>query len=193
MTTRNSNRRASVPFFLCWLAGLTACGGGGGSGDGDTVKFSDKRPDGSKLSADDRAAADFVTSRLGEHWVKGADGWTTQFQLRNYFGEVLPGTPDMPFQQYRNLEFTIEPEELTESQRLNGADYRGVAEFQNAPVRYFRTVATFEGPEGWSDWSEGTLLFRRLAVERRNGKWLIQDDDLFVGIKPDPSTIPSSR
>lgn len=167
------------------LAGLAACGGDGGSGGGSV-----HRTDGSEPTADDRAAAAFVRSRLDQHWSKLPDGWTTQFEARNVFGQVIAGTPPVLFQQLRQLEFAIEPEGLTEAQRLNGADYRCVAAFRPTPTRYYRPVANWEGPQGWSSWEDGALTLRRLAVERRKGEWLLQDDDLFQGSKPDPSEMP---
>jgi len=172
------------------VAGVGSCSRDDESGGG-AAEVAETRADGTELSADDRAAAEFVQSRLAEHWIKHGSGWTTEFQQRNMLGEVMPGIPDVQYKQYRNLKFTIAPEQLTEAMRLNGSDYRGVASFEQSPVRYYRNRETWEGPQGWSQWSDGDLFFHTIAVERRNGKWLIQDDDLFVGIKPDPAMIPS--
>jgi hypothetical protein len=137
------------------------------------------RTDGSKLTVADREASDFVQSRINESWIKAPDGWTTQFQVRNGYGQVIPDAPQVLFTQYRELTFSIQPETVTATQRLNGADYRAVVEFKNSSVRYYRTVQ----PKGWSPWEDGTPAFF-VVVERRNGKWLISNTDLFVGVKP---------
>src|SRR5258705_13393204 len=133
-------RHVGVGYLL--LAGAALFGCGGASGD-DMV--SDKRADGSSMSADDKAAAAFLQARLAEHWVKGPDGWTTQGAVRNVFGQIKPGeTPVILFKQYRVLSFTISPDTLTEAMKLNGSDYRGDAVFKDSPGRYFRTEANYE-------------------------------------------------
>jgi hypothetical protein len=156
--------------------------------DGIVARAADK----SKLGGTDREAADFVRSKVAEHWVAGDEGWTSQFQLRNVFGAVMPGEPDTKYHQFRKLDITVTPETVTESQKLNGADYRAVVNFERTSERFYRLVETYEGPRGWSLWRDGTPAML-VAVERRNGQWLISDTSLFDGIKPDPAEIPSGR
>lgn len=147
-----------------------------------------------RMSGTDRDAAAFVRAKLDSHWVKSADGWTTQLQERNVAGEVVPDygiTPNPLYKQYRELTFTVEPEAVTEAQRLNGTDYRGRVSFRKTPLRFYRTEYDGEGPKGWSDWTNNVLynLVPTLAVERRNGRWLIQNSDLFDGLKPNATSI----
>ncbi len=165
---------------------LAACGD---SGNGASAAVAPTTKSGAKLSADDRAAADFVLSRINQHWIKGADGWTTRFQVHNIFGEVLPGDPDVLFRQIRDLKFTIEPETVSETQRLNGADYRASVTFEKTSERFYRLVQTFEGPQGWSMWRDAFPSWG-IAVERRNGQWLISDDDLWDGVLPEAASVP---
>ncbi len=173
---------------------LTVCAAAGcGGGNGDEVQIAETRSDGKDLSAEDEAAADFVRSKLEEHWVKGPDGWTTQFQQYNIGGQVMVDrVPTVLYQQYRQLSFSMSPESLTESMKLNGSDYRASVEFDDSPKRFFQTQATFEGPQGWGNWQDGYLGAAPLAVERRNGKWIVADHELFEGIKPDPVAIASA-
>jgi hypothetical protein len=166
---------------------LGACGGG------DGVQVLAQRADGEKLSADDRAALDFVRTKLESHWTKGPDGWTTELQQRNLFGQVLEGIPDVHFHQYREFKLSIRPEPVSEAMELNGTDYRAAILFERTPERTFREVDTFEGPRGWSAWSDGSPAFGSLAVERRSGQWLIQDDALFEGLKPESGGIPPGK
>jgi len=185
MRTREAPPRGTARLILLGCLALGSCGGGG-----DGVQVAATRSDGTKLSADDRAAADFLRSKLESCWTKGPDGWTTELQLKNVFGQILPGTPDAHFHQYRELEFTLKPEEVTEAMRLNGTDYRATAVFKRTPERTYREVDTFEGSKGWSSWRDGTPAFGYLALERRKGEWLVADDPLFDGLKPEAGDVP---
>jgi hypothetical protein len=183
MNTCNSVHVLVMAIGLLGCLGLSGCGDSGGGGGG-SVTVASTRADGKKMSADDRAAADFVRSKLEEHWTKNADGWTTQYQAMNVFGQVVEGVvPDILFRQYREFKYTVDPEELTESMKLNGTDYRASVPFEGTPERLYRPQATFDGPQGWSNWRDGFPTFA-LAVERRNGTWIVSSDSLFDGIKP---------
>lgn len=186
-TGASSQRRGLLPLALAGLAlaGPTACGGEEGG-----VAASVTHADGSQPTALDREALAFVRSRIAEHWLEAPDGWTTELRHQNLLGQVLPGLPPVRFHQVRSLAFTLEPEPLTEAQRLNGADYRGAVTFARTAERHYRTVETFEGPPGWSPWTDAWE--RVLAVERRNGQWLLQDSDHFAGLLPDPAEVPGS-
>lgn len=188
---RPQHRRAAGlarTLALGLVAVLTGCGDAQGAGGG--IEVAARHADGTKLSADDRAAAEFLRSRLTEHWLQGPDGWTTELPRVNVLGQPMPGTSDVPFKQYRKLAFRLEPEELTETMRLNGSDYRAVAAFETCPMRFYRNVDTWEGPQGWSEWKDGDLLFRRLALERRGGRWIVQEDELFTGVRPGAGQVP---
>ena len=175
-------QRSCRSTWLLVLLGAIAIGGCGGGGA--DVSVAGERADGTKLSATDREAADFVRSKLESSWVKGSNGWTTELQQVNVFGQVMGGVPDVHFHQFRDFKLSIRPEPVTEAMQLNGTDYRAVAEFERTPERTYREVETWEGPQGWSSWKDGSPAFGGLAVERRNGQWLIQDDLIFAGIKP---------
>ena len=178
-------RRLLLAAVAVGFASLQGCGGA-------DAQIETTRSDGSKLSSDDREAADFVRAQLAEHWAQGPDGWTTQYQKLNVFGQPLEGVPDVLFHQYREFKFEIDPDPVSESQRLNGADYRANVLFSDTPERFYRTVQSFEGPVGWSPWRD-SLPTLGLAVERRNGKWLISESDLFIDLRPDPSTVPGNN
>jgi len=176
-------------FALC--ISLAACSGGGGVNE-DGAQAASTTPTGKKLSADDQAAVEFVLAELKKHWVKGADGWTTQFQQYNLLGEVMPDrVPDVLYRQLREFKYAIEPEEISESMKLNGTDYRAAVSIEKTSERFYRRVETWEGPQGWSLWEDVFPSFG-LAVERRNGKWLISDSDLWQGILP-TDDVPSGK
>ena len=75
---------------------------------------------------------------------------------------------------------------VTEAMKLNGTDYRVTANFKDSPSRFYRIEVDFEGPQGWDNWQEDSIMFTRLAVERRNGTWRVSDSNLFTGIRPGP-------
>lgn len=178
-------RRVLLAAAVC-LLGLQGCGGSG-AGQAATT-----RSDGTAMSADDKEAAEFVRAQLAEHWAQGPDGWTTQYQKLNVFGQPLDGVPEVLYHQYREFAFKIDPDPVSESQRLNGADYRANVLFGSTPERFYRTVQTFEGPAGWSDWRD-SLPTLGLAVERRSGRWLISESDLFNDLRPDASAVPTAN
>lgn len=173
------------------IAGGCDGGGSGATGSG-TANVSETRGDGGKLTAEDRAAAEFVQAKVDAHWVKAADGWTTQLQRRNMFGEPMEGLPEILFEQYRDLKFSVRPMEVSESQRLNGATYRAEVSFASVPMRQYRAIESLGNPIGWLPWQEYSPA-SSFAVELRNGKWLMEDMEMFAGLKPDPSAIPASK
>lgn len=180
MNVHRIARHVGIGYLLLAGAGLFGCGGA--SGD---EMVADTRADGTKMSADDKAAAAFLQAQLAEHWLKGSDGWTTQGVMRDIMGRIKPDeTPVILFKQYRVLSFTIAPETLTDAMKLNGSDYRADAVFKDSPGRFFRTEANYEGPKGWGPWKDNLLMLHRIAIERRNGQWILSDDDLFEAEKP---------
>ena len=174
--------------FYCLLLACCILGGCGGA-NGDAVQVAETRTDGAKLTSEDKEAAEFVRSQLAEHWVKSAEGWTTQFQNRNALNEIIAGTPTLLYKQYREMRFTMAPATLTDAMKLNGSDYRAEVGFKSSPVRYFRTEPAYDAPQGWSNWKDDYL--ENLAVERRNGKWIISDASYFEGVVP-TGPIPTS-
>lgn len=189
MNTRELMHRVG----LIWIV-ATVCLLGGCGGSSDSVQVDEKRTDGKSLTDDDEAAAAFVTSELEKYWVKGSDGWTNQNQQYNVLGQLMPDRqPNELYRQYRTLAFAIAPEPLSESMKLNGTDYRASVQFKDSPSRIYLVQADYANPQGWSNWKDEMLRFRGVAVERRNGKWLLSDDNLFEGVKPDPASVPSGK
>ena len=136
----------------------------------------------------DLEAKAFIEGKILEHWVQGPDGWTTEFPLRNMLGQVMPGSPDTPYRQLRDIRFALAAEPLTETQKLNGADYRAAATFESTSERFFHRVEDWQGIQGWSPWSEAYL--GTVAVERRNGQWLTSQDQLFDNLRPEAGDVP---
>jgi hypothetical protein len=174
---------------------LSGCDGGaqsGGGAGGGGANVSESGAKDSALSANDRAATEFVQRKIDEHWVKVADGWTTQLPKRNVFGETMEGVPEILFLQYREMNFAVRSYPVSEAQKLNGTTYRAEISFRYTPARQYRAIENMDGPPGWSPWHDDTPA-SSIAVELRNGNWLITDAEMFVGKKPDPASIPASK
>lgn len=187
MNTVSFASRFNVAWLLLVVVMLAACGGGSSNGGASSAK----RADGKALSPDEEAAAEFVRAKLAEHWLETPDGWTTQFQQYNVLGELMPDVrPNTLYKQIRQINYTIASDTVTEAMKLNGTDLRVTVNFKDSPVRYFRIEGDFEGPPGWDNWQDYSLMSARLAVERRNGAWLVSDSELFFGIRPDPAAVP---
>lgn len=192
-------QRFGLTCVLLSAGGLSGCdggaqssGGASGSEAGGGANVSESGGKDSGPSADDRAASDFVQRKIDEHWVKAADGWTTQLPKRNVFGETMEGVPEILFLQYREMKFAVRSFPVSEAQKLNGTTYRADISFRHTPARQYRAIENMDGPPGWSLWDEDSPA-GSLAVELRNGKWLITDAEMFVGKKPDPASIPAGQ
>lgn len=171
-------------------------------------------PSGWLPASADREASDFVQSRINNCWIKGPDGWTTRLVNHNRDGQVIPGEPPVDgnrqnfFKQYHELNFSIQPETITDTQRLNGVEYLAQVQFEIPSVRYYgkkrvvrhEEIGVFQdvdGPKGWSPWADDLEATLPLEVERRNGTWQFAntwaEHWLFEGLKPDPASVPAGK
>jgi len=156
---------------------------------GSDVEVDATRSDGSSLTADDRQAIAFVQKKIEEHYEKGPDGWTTALELKNVFGAVMPGEPEIPFEQYREFKLSIEIRFVSEADKLNGIDYVAGVNVATTPKRVFRSKQTWEGPAGWSAWKDNSIL--QITVFRVKGEWRVNDTAFFDSKKPAPGTMPA--
>lgn len=148
-------RRCTTFALLALLSCMTAgCGGGdtGPSAAASNIKVADTRADGTKMTDEDRTAANMLRNRIAEHWVKTADGWTTEFQNLDMYGDPAEGTPELLYRQLKNISFTMEPAAITDAQKQSGADYRAAARFDATAERSYRAAefspAKRAGPPG---------------------------------------------
>jgi hypothetical protein len=151
-------------------------------------QFNHAQRAGQASAADERKATEFVQSQIDQHWIKVADGWTTKFQRKNAVGDVLPGEPALLYRQLRELEFTLEPHAVADDDD-DGVDYRAAVKFDKTNERFYRRIESDEGPKGWSAWQDAGLS-SLITVERRNGRWILNAEDLVQGVRPNPSQVP---
>jgi len=204
MNIRTSRRFLKFMIAMATIATLSACsgesndqsagaGGAGGSSNqsGTSGGGSGGGAVGAQLTGLDREAYDFMAAKIDQHWLKTADGWTTQYEKLNLAGEVMPGQPDALYWQLRNISFSVHPRTLSETQRLNGSDYRGEVSFASTSTRNFNLKDVGLGPVGWAPWED--YVIGTIAIERRNGKWIISETDLFTWIKPKADELAAAK
>jgi hypothetical protein len=142
------------------------------------------------LSPADREARDAAMAELQRHWVKGADGWTTS---------VTTGTsyaPDHFLRQYRELVIeSVNSQDLTQSDRLNGFEWIGNATLKRTVCREAGGQPTFvldgmaesqqayaekqRGLSRWVDYTPGPLRF-----EKQKGRWRFERDGSYLRGQP---------
>ena len=137
-----------------------------GEGDGDAVKA--------------------VSEELAKHWLKTADGWSSEYPAKTYLATGQRAGPESFYRQLKQLKFGVDAEEISESDKLNGIQFRALCQFASTPKRIYGDPNAF-GPPRWSDWQSSD---ESLRVEKRNGKWIFGSGDfLLSGTKPSESTV----
>lgn len=131
-----------------------------------------------------------------KHWIQQDDMWTTKADYGNFLLQV------------KKRSSSVLPESPSAADRLNGVEWSGTVKFDVAAYRvhHFTSESDFMGAgghaQGWADWaSPKGSPFWRLELTMRNGKWVVESDDItlnegafvirvFKPIRPTTSTIP---
>jgi hypothetical protein len=144
-----------------------------------------------QVSGLQREAQDAAVAEIARHWVKNADGWTTARSNGTSFA------PDNLLRQYRELAAeSVNPSDLSESDRLNGVEWAGEVTFKPSPAREVGDPGVaFEGLAGvglnrqrgrWTQWVDYPADSVRL--QKVKGKWQVsQDNNLLRGKLPTPA------
>jgi hypothetical protein len=182
--------RRATPFLVFALAVVFGSVGCGSSGS-DAVEGSGGS---GHVSGADRQAEAAALAELQRHWLKGGDGWTA--------AEVggSPYAPDHFLRQYRELIITgVEPQELGESDKLNGFEWAGTVTFKKTVCREAGGQQTYvmEGlgdgqqayvekqPGRWSQWID--MQPGPLRLQKHKGAWQFQWDGSYLrGTLPGP-------
>jgi hypothetical protein len=143
------------------------------------------------LTSADREAQSAALAELRRHWLKGPDGWTTAVVSSS------PYAPDHFLRQCRALTIKeMEPQDLSESDKLNGFEWVGRANFKSTSCREAggQTTMVLDGMSNvvvskrsgqWSqrvDFTPGPLRFAR-----EKGRWQFQWDATYLrGTLPGP-------
>jgi len=132
----------------------------------------------------DREAQAAAMAELQRHWRKGSDGWTTAIVSGS------PYAPDHFLRQCKVLAIKeIEPQDLSESDKLNGFEWVGSANFQPTSCREGggQTTLVLDGMSNvvvnkqggrWSQWVDFTPGPLRFAREK--GRWQFNWDATYL-------------
>jgi len=175
----------ATPFAALALAVLfSSAGCGHSSSDGSD----DSSPG---LSAEDKQAEQVAMAELQKHWLKGSDGWTTAIVSGS------PYAPDRFLRQCRSLAIQeIKPQDLTESDKLNGFEWVGRAILKPTSCREgggqsgmvldgMSNVVVNKQQGRWSQWVDFTP--GPMRFQKQKGAWQFQWDGSYLrGTLPGP-------
>ena len=139
----------------------------------------------------DGEAVAFLRQELEKRWLKTPDGWLSEYPAKTYIATGQRAGPESFYRQIKELKFDVEPDDLTESDKLNGIQFRGECRFSHAPKRIYGDPNAF-GPLRWSDWTPSNESVR---VQKRNGQWSASDGlgYLMSGTKPGEGAVSQLR
>jgi hypothetical protein len=152
------------------------------------------------FSSGSREARNAALAELERHFVKGSDGWTTVVTTGSAYA------PDHFLRQYKDLEIdSVEEQELTESDKMNGFEWAGQATFKHTVCREAGGFQTYvldgmaegrqayaeKAPGRWSQWVEYTP--GPLHFQKQKGGWQFQWDATYLrGQRPGAADFASA-
>src|SRR5271156_6828287 len=187
--TMRTRRAASlIALALAMLLGPTGCGHASSAGSNEEIPG---------LTSADRAAQAAAMEELQRHWRKGPDGWTTSIVSGS------PYAPDHFLRQCRALAIKeIEPQDLSESDKLNGFEWVGRANLKPTACREgggqsgmvldgVSNVVVSKQRGRWSQWVDFTP--GPMRFQKQKGAWQFQWDGSYLrGTLPGPPDFASA-
>jgi hypothetical protein len=184
-----------IALFLLFAIGCGKKDAGGSDAKASASPPSDARaaatPSDSNAGQENPEAVAALNEELARRWLRTPDGWISEYPAKtNVFTGERAG-PESYYRQIKELKFNVEPNELSESDKLNGVQFMGLCKFTDAPMRIFGDPNAF-GPPRWSEWKPSTEAVR---VEKRGGHWLFAGvmGYLVAGTKPSAGTVAQLR
>lgn len=158
-------------------------GGGGGSSSSSADAA------GAISGTGDIAAVSATRDEIAKRWVATPDGWVSEFPSHIMIGNGKRADAESYYRQIKELKFEIETREISESDKLNGIQFRGYCTLHTSPLRLYNDPNSFGGKK-WSEWrgsDEATSIF---PVQKKNGQWSFPGDSFVItGEKPTPATM----
>ena len=161
------------------LLGTASCDRGKSSSSDSTASAS---TDGSPtFSGLDKEAADAVMAQISKHWVKTADGWIAAFNSGNQFA------PNYVRELREITVATVAPDDLDNSDKLNGVQWTGQVSFKKVPSREAGEAgpvsadggySVMRGKGHWSQWVDATPP--PVNAKKVNGIWQVQQDAFLI-------------
>jgi hypothetical protein len=140
------------------------------------------------LTGTNKDAADAVMAEIKNHWVSAPDGWVTARTTGSAYA------PDHFLRELREITIAdVQPNDVTDSDKLNGIDWAGSVTFKPSPCREAgdpgMALDGLSNPSvdrvrgqwcQWVDWQPDPV-----TIYRAKGQWQIdQDTWLLRGTAP---------
>jgi len=178
-------------FLLIAGCGKKESTDGGSGGGGASAGAANADP--SVISGTgDSDAVKALVDELGKHWLKTADGWVSEYPSRVSMMTGERAGPESFYRQIKALKFSIDNSGLNDSDKLNGVQFEGMAQFENSPIRLFNDPNAFGGPK-WSDWHASNESVHML---KKNGQWQMVGTVggyMVNGTKPSESVVANLK
>jgi len=104
----------------------------------------------------------------------------------SYYAEVKSAIPphqsetEAFVQMKRPADPVVQASILTDADKLNGCEWRGVVAFEAAATRRFDVWDDDPSKWAWSDYEETrSVPFFSLKIDRRNGNWVVRDSSTY--------------
>ena len=135
----------------------------------------------------DAEAVKALGDELAKRWLRTADGWISEYPAQTYLATGKRAGPDSFYREIKELKFVLEASGISESDKLNGVQFRGSATFTQAPTRVYGDPNAF-GPKKWSEWKGS---FETVNVQKVNGRWSFGSNLGYIveGEKPAAATV----
>lgn len=140
-------------------------------------------------TGDDPAAVAAARDEIAKHWVSTPDGWISEFPSHVYIATGKRSDAESYYRQIKDLKFELESRDLSDSDKLNGVQYRGYCTILSAPIRLYNDPNSFGG-KTWSPWKQSDVATSAFYVEKVKGQWKFSGDSFAIsGTPPTPSTV----
>jgi hypothetical protein len=154
-------------------------GGNGGTASGPDVVSGTGDPDAVKT----------VQAEIAKRWVYTPDGWLSEFPSHVYIATGKRADAESYYRQLKQLTFEITADDISDSDKLNGVQFRALCQFKTTPMRIYNDPNSFGG-KAWSQWQDSQEFAEQFRVLKKSGQWSCTGDCWLInGDKPGSSTI----
>jgi hypothetical protein len=137
----------------------------------------------------DAGAVAAVKDEIAKRWLATPDGFVSEYPSHVMIATGKRADAESYYRQIKELKFEIETIEISESDKLNGVQFRGYCHLKSSPMRFYNDPNSFGGKK-WSEWKGSDEATAIAAIVKKNGKWDFPTDSFLVtGAKPSESTV----
>ena len=124
-----------------------------------------------------------------KRWMATPDGLVSEFPSHVFLATGKRSDAESYYRQIKELKYEIETLEISDSDKLNGVQFRGYCHLKSSPMRLYNDPNSFGG-KTWSQWKQSDEATAIAAIIKKNGKWDFPTDSFLVtGAKPSESTV----